>query len=192
MYFREHVERQRYGRNKGTVINHAYIDSGEYRNKFDKISDDKELNRLLYQIAKEMLDHRSGSEYEDMYWVDVETKKVVAKELNQKKPTSIQYSGKTKRKIKHRKGLLTIHSHPYSFPPSIQDFNSNYNNDYGIGIVCCHDGKIYIYSSNEEVNTNYYKMKVEEFIKAGYNDIEAQKKALDIVMQNYDIKYKEV
>lgn len=192
MYLGEHIEHQRYGRNKDTTINHAYINSGEYRNKFDNISEDIELNRLLYQIAKEMLTHRSGSEYEDMYWIDVETNEIVAKEVTQENPTSIQYSRKTKRKIKNRRGLLTIHSHPYSFPPSIEDFNSNYNNDYGVGVICCHDEKIYIYSANEEVNINYYKMKVEEFLKAGYNDIEAQKKALCIVMQNYDIKYKEV
>lgn len=89
MNIREHIERQRYGRNKDTVINHAYIDSGEYRNKFDQISDDKELNRLLYQVAKEILIHRSGSEYEDMYWIDVETNEVVAKEVTQENPTSI-------------------------------------------------------------------------------------------------------
>lgn len=114
MHIRELVERQRYGRNKDTTINHAYINSGEYRKKFDGISECPELNRLIYKIAKEMLNHRSGSEYS------------------------------------------------------------------------------YMYSLNEEVNTNYYKLKVEEYIKSGYNEGEAQKKALDITMQNYDIKCKEV
>ena len=32
------LEYQRYGRNKKTIINHTYINSGEYRNKFDKIT----------------------------------------------------------------------------------------------------------------------------------------------------------
>ena len=45
MHVREQIEQQRYGRNKDTIINHTYIESGEYRNKFDGISDDKELNR---------------------------------------------------------------------------------------------------------------------------------------------------
>lgn len=51
-FVRESIERQRYGRNKDTTINHTYINSGEYRNKFDRISNDSELNRLVYQIAK--------------------------------------------------------------------------------------------------------------------------------------------
>lgn len=49
------LEVQRQGRNKDTAINHAYIDSGEYRKKFDHISDSDELNRLIYQLAKKML-----------------------------------------------------------------------------------------------------------------------------------------
>lgn len=192
MYKSEHVECQRYGRNKDTTIDHAYINSGEYRNKFDNISENAQLNRLIYKIAKEMLNHRSGSEYEDMYWIDVETNEIIAKEISQRNPRSVQYSYRTKKKVKNREGLLTIHSHPYSFPPSIEDFNSNYNNNYGVGIVCCHDGKVYMYSSNEEVNVVYYKLKVEELLKVGYNDIEAQIRALDIMMQNFDIKYREV
>ena len=38
-------EIQRYGRNKSTVVNQTYINGGQYRSKFDKISDDKLLNR---------------------------------------------------------------------------------------------------------------------------------------------------
>lgn len=37
----ENLEFQRYGRNKSTLVNSTYISSGEYRNKFDKITDNK-------------------------------------------------------------------------------------------------------------------------------------------------------
>ena len=47
-------EIQRPGRNKDTTINHAYIDSSSYRRKFDNISDNKKLNRIIYQFAKNM------------------------------------------------------------------------------------------------------------------------------------------
>lgn len=40
-------EYQRYGRNKGTQINNTYINSGEYRKKFDGITDNSSINRLL-------------------------------------------------------------------------------------------------------------------------------------------------
>ena len=54
----ENLEFQRYGRNKSTLVNSTYISSGEYRNKFDKITDNKDVNRALYIKAKEMLLHR--------------------------------------------------------------------------------------------------------------------------------------
>lgn len=61
------LEYQRYGRNKETAINHTYINSGEYRSKFDRITENINVNRILYNKAKEMLNHRSGTKYEDMY-----------------------------------------------------------------------------------------------------------------------------
>lgn len=76
------VEFQRTGRNKSTQVNNGYINGGEYRKKFDSLSDSKELNRLVYQLAKKMLEHRAGTEYEDMYWIDLDTLTVVAKKLN--------------------------------------------------------------------------------------------------------------
>ena len=78
------TEFQRLGRNKSTQINKTYINSGEYRKKFELLSDSKELNRLIYKLAKKMLKHRTGTEFEDMYWVDLDTLMVVAKELNAK------------------------------------------------------------------------------------------------------------
>ena len=40
-----------------------------------------------------------------------------------------------KRIIRKNSGLITIHSHPSSFPLSIEDFNANYQYNYYIGIV---------------------------------------------------------
>ena len=67
MNLKKELEEQRYGKNKQTAINHKYIESGSYQKKFDFISSNVELNRLLYKLAKRMLKHRSGTMYEDMY-----------------------------------------------------------------------------------------------------------------------------
>ena len=42
------MEQQRKGRNRKTIVNLAYINSGEYKRKFDNIADNAELSRLLY------------------------------------------------------------------------------------------------------------------------------------------------
>lgn len=151
-------EEQRYGRNKDTIIDRVYISSGAYRKKFDEISSDRSLNRLFYNLAKEILYHRSGTKYEDMYWIDMSSLKIVYKITDSVVEEKILYTWHIKHIVRRKKGLVTIHSHPSSFPPSIEDFNSAYANHYKFGIVCGHKGNLFIYSSEERVplETYYY------------------------------------
>lgn len=58
--------------------------------------------------------------------------------------------------------------------------------------MVCHDGRIYMYSANERINENYYKLVVEGFLKKGYNEDEAQIAALSEIRENFDINFKEV
>ena len=51
------LEYQRYGRNKNTLINKSYIDGGSYRKKYDKLTDNAEVNKALYDSAKAALKH---------------------------------------------------------------------------------------------------------------------------------------
>ena len=71
------LENQRYGRNKSTLVNKTYVDSGEYKRKYDSATDNKEVNKSLYDCAKKALKHRSGTAFEDMYWIDGETGRVM-------------------------------------------------------------------------------------------------------------------
>jgi hypothetical protein len=185
-------ERQRYGRSRETAINHSYINSGDYRKKFDYISLSPKMNRLLYRLSKKILEHRSGTEFEDMYWIDPENVMIVAEETGSRSKGKIEYSEKLISKIKKYNNLITIHSHPNSFPPSINDLNSNYYNHYDIGIIVCHDGKIFMYSSKQAINEDYYKLTIEKYLKSGYNEYEAQMFALEKLQEKFDIEVKEV
>ena len=186
------IEEQRAGRNKETAIDHTYINEGEYRRKFNAISDNPRLQRLMYQAAKEMLLHRSGTLFEDMCWIDLDSFDIIAQELNAEQEEMITYSRRTKAAIKNAENVLTMHTHPNSFPPSIQDFNSNFSNDYSIGVVLCHNGTIYVYRSEEPVDENYFAAVVAKYLKAGYNEHEAQLKALKDVSDHFKIYFKEV
>ena len=186
------LEQQRKGRNKNTIIDYNYISSNRYRKKFDYISNDKKLNKLLYKIAKKMLLHRSGTEYEDMYWIDLINGKIVCKITDSKYKKKILYTTTIKKTIKKSENLLTIHTHPDSFPPSIDDINSNYDHNYEIGIVICHDGRVYMYSAEERIHVNYYKLTVEDYLKNGYNEDTAQIEALKELQKKFSIYFKEV
>ena len=185
-------EAQRYGRNKDTLVNNTYINSGEYRRKFDAISDNAKLNRMLYQLAKMMLMHRSGTLYEDMYWIDLDTLKVVAEETGDNFQSQIVYSKKTKEEILKHNNLMTIHSHPNSFLPSIEDINSNFEWGYSKGIVVCHNGEVYAYVAEEAITPAYYNMCIAKYAAQGYNENTAMKKAFEKLQEDFNIEVWEV
>ena len=186
------LEYQRYGRNKATLINNSYIDSGEYRKKFDNMSYDVSVSRVLYTKAKEMLKHRSGTLFEDMCWVDSKTGLVVASALNEQIEESIVYTEMLKKAIANQQNLITMHTHPNSMPPSASDFNSMFKHGYQSSFVLCHDGKIFQYLANEEVNERLYGLYIQRFMADGLSDYAAQLKALERLKENYDIDFWEV
>ena len=188
------LENQRYGRNKHTLINKTYIASGAYRKKFDKISNNSNVNRTIYNRAKEMLNHRSGTMFEDMYWIDGNTGKVIAKEISGNTEQKIYYSDATKKVISANKNkeLITIHNHPSSMPPSVADFNSCYRNGYKCGYIVCHNGKIYAYTSQQMINEKLYNLYIGEYIDDGLSEFEAQLKTIEKLKKNHSIDFWEV
>ncbi len=185
-------EEQRYGRNKDTVVDKGYLNGGEFRKKFDKLSDSPKLNRLLYRLAKKMLLHRSGTKFEDMYWIDPTECKIVTEEINGQKEKRITYTSHTKDIISKHAGLVTIHTHPEGLPPSVKDLNSNHTNDYSFGIVVTHDGKVFIYKTNRLISDAYYTMKVVSYKLEGYNEFEAQMKTLQYCREHFGVFFEEV
>ena len=186
------LEYQRYGRNKQTLINSTYINSGEYRNKFDKITDNKDVSRVLYSKAKEMLNHRSGTLIEDMYWIDGDTGKVICCALNENSEESITYTNFILKSIEDKRNIFTLHTHPNSMPPSIDDFNSVYSHGYRIGLVICHDGTVYAYTSEKHIRNELYNAYVQEFFSYVHDEKEAQLKALAKLKKSYSIDFWEV
>ena len=186
------LENQRYGRNKVTLVNKTYIESGEYKRKYDNISENKAVNKTLYDCAKAALKHRSGTKFEDMYWIDGNTGEIRASALNEKETSGVAKS-KRRNKILARYGnVYAIHSHPASMPPSATDFNCFFEQGYSKAFVACHDGTLYSYTSEQEVSIELYNLYVSKFASNGYSEKEAQLKALAKLKENHKIDFWEV
>ena len=183
------LEFQRYGRNKSTLINRAYLESGEYRRKFDQIPGNLSVRRSLYQKAKEALLHRSGTAYEDMFWIDETTGSVVLEITDSNVERAILYTDRIKRTVKNCSNIITLHTHPSSMPPSVSDFNSCFRNNYKMGIVAAHDGKIFVYTSEQEVNETLYYLYIASCLKEGCDEFTAQVKAIERIKQNCQIDF---
>lgn len=186
------LENQRYGRNKDTLVNKTYIESGEYKRKFDKATDNTDVNKCLYDCAKAALKHRSGTEFEDMFWIDGDTGKLVYSVTDSTDIRAIIYTDPIKKAIAGRNNLITLHTHPSSMPPSVSDLNSCYNNQYKMGFVACHDGKLFRYTSKQEISKTLYNLYIDEFLNDGIGEYEAQIKAIEKLMNSYAVDFTEV
>ena len=184
------LENQRYGRNKLTLVNKTYMESGEYRRKFDNISENKDIDKTLYNCAKQILNHRSGTVLEDMYWNN-EKGIIVASELNQTSERMVKYSNKTKATVEKSSEftLVTIHNHPGSMPPSVSDFNSSFVNKYRNGFVVCHNGMIFKYKSHGIIDEELYSAYIAATMNEGISEYNAQIAALENFQKNRLIEF---
>lgn len=186
------LEYQRYGRNKETIVNKTLIESGAYKRLFDCATDNASVNKTLYQSAKTALKHRSGTLYEDMYWIDGESGNVLFSVVDSTEEQAIVYTDRIKEKIKSGSHIITLHTHPNSMPPSASDFNSCFYNKYVKGFVACHNGKLYGYTANESVNERIYDIYIQNHIKEGCSEFDAQLRALEKLITMLDIDFWEV
>ena len=186
------LEYQRYGRNKFTLFNKTYIESGEYKRKFDEATDNPQLNKALYGAAKAALKHRSGTELEDMYWFDGNTGRLIASEIDGTDNRRIKYSASTKNAVNSNSNIVTLHTHPSSMPPSIEDFNSCCLNNYIVGYIACHNGKVFGYSSEQIISSKLYELSISEYLDKGLSEFEAQIRTIEDLKRNHKINFWEV
>ena len=167
---------------------------GEFRRKFDSVVDDTKIARVLFDVSKNMLTHRSGTRTEDMYWIDGDTGEIVAKITDQSTEIEqeIVYTESVKKAIEGRKNLITLHTHPSSMPPSVEDFNAYFQNEYSISLVICHDGTIYQYQCFQRISIELFDLYMRRYIEEGYDDKDAQIKALTAMKRSYDFDFWEV
>ena len=124
------LENQRLGRNKSTLVNKTYIDSGEYKRKWDNAIENQKVSKTLYGCAKKALKHRSGTVFEDMYWIDSDTGEIILSVTDSEEERAIVYTDKIRNIVGKNENIITLHTHPSSMPPSLSDLNSCYRNKY--------------------------------------------------------------
>lgn len=167
------TEEQKKWTKRETLISKEYINSGAYRKKFDVIADGNTfLARTLYQYAKEMLQHRSGSEFEDMLWFDMIGMKPIDYAKDEKTEREIYYSESRENLIRQYANgqILTMHTHPNSSIPSPADYNSYVKHHFALSFVLCHNGQIFQYSATrplDEQDEKLYNMYVNKYMQQG-------------------------
>lgn len=192
-------EQERNATNKETMINEKYIRSPEYRAKFKNITGNPIVDQKIYELCRRMLEHRSGTTLEDMYLISATTGEVLGVSTN----ATIDITGK--KQVKYNKSILkalkeakpysliSLHNHPGSLAPSDGDFMSAYEKKYYLGVIPCHDGKVYIYETpTQKLDISDFNKTFEYYKTTTPSISKAWQYTLEDLSKKYNLHYREL
>ena len=170
------------------------VKSREFRSKFDSMDSDKKLQRQYYQVAKKMLNHRSGTNGEDLYFYNTRTKKWYSSTTGTQAGTP-DYTEEIRRALQEseKDEIVSFHNHPLGMPPSAGDLNAALKNGYQKGYTIGHDGTVFEYTApifiiDEAVDNKRISLHAEK----GDSEFQAQVNALLDLQEFYKFKFKEM
>lgn len=163
-----------------------YLHSKEFKDKFNKISDNSELNSQIQKYAVAILTHRQRTDGEDSYIFNL-SGKVINKTFG--RPNNLEV-GVSKERVQEllgkygRGNLIGLHNHPTNIPPTGSDFMAAGYRGYRFGIIICHNGNLYKYKIEKPFQKHVFDKNVEKYMSPPYNlDVE---KAFDKVVSELE------
>ena len=170
------------------------VKSREFRSKFDSMDSDKKLQRQYYQVAKKMLNHRSGTNGEDLYFYNTRTKKWYSSTTGTQAGTP-DYTEEIRRALQEseKDEIVSFHNHPLGMPPSAGDLNAALKNGYQKGYTIGHDGTVFEYTAPIFIiDEAVYNKRIRLHAEKGDSEFQAQVNALLDLQEFYKFKFKEM
>lgn len=163
--------------------------------KIQSLTDDEILQRQFYAETKQMLEHRSGTNGEDLKLYNPRLNKWY-RSTEGTEAGSPAYNDEILLGIKEAlpNELIAFHNHPSGMPPSVYDFNAAYDNKYLKAYTIGHDGKIFEYKppTNKIPEIIYNSRIMKANVHDKLSEYDSQIKALNELKEVYGLDYKEV
>lgn len=165
-------------------VNRNLVNAKEYHDKFESLPLNKSAKENIYTECKKILEHRDGTQFEDLVVMDAKTGQVIATNISFDSKLATGLTRENYEKVLNHKGdIILLHNHPGGGRLSIADIFSAYKqNNVAISIAVGHDGTIhYINNINRKIdiesqyNLEYNKLK-QTGIPAGLAKLKATDK----------------
>jgi hypothetical protein len=143
-----------------------FVNSKKYHDKFESLTPNKNVNESIYQESMRMLEHRNGTDGEDMVLLDARTGKFVVGNMDSMLSGRTGLTDEQFAKVKAHKGdLIIVHNHPNSSRISYKDILTMYEHQNISAVVAaCHDGSVQI------VHDLNRKFPIDNLWETVYND----------------------
>ena len=176
-------------------VNMSYIYSEQYKQKFNHISDNENLNAALHRGAVALLNEHKNSDTEGVYIFNAKNGKTVLKKTGEKNTLGVGLRDKDLRIIRNQSDIVGMHNHPTNLMPNGSDFVAAGYRGYDFGIVVTHDGRVFKYSVGEKVfQPQTLDRRIDKYKNMIYNsNIEdAYVRALNEYRKEYGISWQEI
>lgn len=148
-------ERERLKSSYSNSVSLKALDALGYQEKFSGITNNAAVNQTLYTCATRALEHRSGTNGEDLFLINGITGELLHANTLSTSRQSVQYDAATLSAIEkaHEKNIpiVALHNHPNGMPPSLDDGASAKAHGYATGVVVGHNLEVFSYSAADKV-----------------------------------------
>ena len=154
------------GKDNAYTVDAKLVNSKKYHDKFESLTKRKAVNEAVYLEATRILEHRDGTDREDMVLLDFRTGAFVTGNMDSVKSgatglTDEQY----KAYAKHSGTVAIVHNHPNSSRPSYTDILTMYKQDKVDAVVAVgHDGSVHVITDLDR------DFDIENYWQEAYND----------------------
>lgn len=160
---------------QNTLVDIKAIKSSRYRRLIDQLTGDAKESREVHKATVEILEHRNGTRYEDLAYIDSKTGKIIVNKDYDYYENGISSCKPNKPMVKlledaESKTIIAVHNHPGSSTPSFADIISASKRGYKYGMVVCHNGTIYKYSLTKDIKQSLsLEFMLDKLNRAKYN-----------------------
>lgn len=168
-------------------VNRKFVNTKKYHDKFEHLTPHKAVNEALYQISMRILEHRDGTDFEDLYVINARNGEVIAfnDQKNEEGKSGLTYQQYLE-VMRSKEPFFLLHNHPNSGRLSFADIDTVNTQENAIGTIAVgHDGTIHIgknFTKTPDLRKIWDK-EIESFKSMGFPTPLAKHKALDKIYE---------
>ena len=139
---------------KPLEVDKAAVTSNAYKKMvYNAVDETPKVKRSVRDSIGKIYKHRSGTDNEDLYFINSSTGSVRTSTRGTEPGTCAPTKPMKKMLANAEEGtIIGIHNHPRNSAPSVPDIMAAARRKYKYGIVACHDGTLYKYKVTGKVN----------------------------------------
>lgn len=151
------IEDERSNGIRSVYIDRKLIFSDRFIDAIKSLGENRVCTKSIVDSARKMLEHHHGDKYEDLYFVDAISGKTLARTDYREKEQEVLPTKSMKAMAKNNPNIVCLHNHPTNALPSLADIKTCFLVDYKYGLVFCHGGNIFQYSTLDAINPVSYQ-----------------------------------